>query len=57
MSVVGFDDLPQACWLGYGLTTVRQPMETIVEQALAILDRQIVEPGAPAEGVYEVVTL
>lgn len=52
MSVVGFDDLPQACWLGYGLTTVRQPMETIVEQALGILDRQISEPGAPAEGVY-----
>ena len=52
MSVVGFDDLPQACWLGYELTTLRQPMEIIVDQALEILDRQLIEPTALAEGVY-----
>ncbi|MEO0491916.1 MAG: LacI family DNA-binding transcriptional regulator [Actinomycetota bacterium] len=42
--VTGFDGLPQAAWAGYDLTTLTQPVELLVEQAIALL----LEP-APAE--------
>jgi DNA-binding LacI/PurR family transcriptional regulator len=51
VSVVGFDDLPEARWSAYDLTTVRQPIVTIVDRALSILDRHLSEEAAPAESV------
>ena len=35
--VTGFDGLPQASWAGYDLTTLTQPVELLVEQAIALL--------------------
>ena len=35
--VTGFDGLPQASWAGYDLTTLSQPVELLVEQAIALL--------------------
>jgi DNA-binding LacI/PurR family transcriptional regulator len=37
LCVVGFDDIPQAGWAGYELTTFRQPLDTMVERIVAIL--------------------
>ncbi|WP_158704403.1 substrate-binding domain-containing protein, partial [Dickeya dianthicola] len=37
--VVGCDDTPQAAWEGYRLTTVRQPVELLVEQVMRHLQR------------------
>ncbi|MEO0049481.1 MAG: hypothetical protein RL556_813 [Actinomycetota bacterium] len=37
ISVVGFDDLPEAAYFGKGLTTVRQDFEQIGERAIALL--------------------
>ena len=51
VSVVGFDDLPEASWLAYDLTTVRQPMELIAERALEALDLQAIDAAAPS-GVF-----
>jgi DNA-binding LacI/PurR family transcriptional regulator len=51
-SLVGFDDLPQARWIGYDLTTVRQPIEALVTAALEILERRVADLAAPAESVF-----
>ena len=37
VSVVGFDDIPMAAWPSYDLTTVRQPVEQMVDRAVAAL--------------------
>ena len=41
VSVVGFDDVPEAGWGGYKLTTVRQPGDRMIEETVAILTEQI----------------
>jgi DNA-binding LacI/PurR family transcriptional regulator len=37
LSVIGFDDIQQARWEGYALTTFRQPVEDMAERAVAWL--------------------
>ncbi len=37
LCIVGFDDIPQAGWMSYELTTFRQPLEAMAERILAIL--------------------
>ncbi|MER7487827.1 substrate-binding domain-containing protein [Streptomyces sp. NPDC126497] len=41
MSVVGFDDLPEARWLTPALTTVRQPLSEMAATALRLLLRMM----------------
>lgn len=38
VSIVGFDDIPQAGWKGYGLTTVAQSFQALTEKVLSALD-------------------
>jgi len=45
VSVVGFDDVPLAAWPAYDLTTIRQPVEAMVDATVDVLIRQI-EEGA-----------
>lgn len=40
VSVIGFDDIPQAGWEAYALTTFRQPVEDIARAAVASLDTE-----------------
>lgn len=37
LSVIGFDDIPQAGWEAYGMTTFRQPVTAIAEACVAWL--------------------
>ena len=37
VSVIGFDDIPMAAWSAYKLTTVRQPVEAMIDSSLEIL--------------------
>lgn len=37
LSIVGFDDIPSASWPSYQLTTVRQPIDAMIERSLALL--------------------
>ena len=37
LAVVGFDDVPMAAWESYRLTTVRQPVNEMVQGALSLL--------------------
>ena len=51
LSIVGFDDLPEAAWVSPPLTTVRQPVADMGAAALRLLLRLRDEPAsaAPAE--------
>ncbi len=48
VSVIGFDDIPQAAWLGYRLTTLCQSMPRLVDAVMAALaDEEEPPPGTP----------
>jgi DNA-binding LacI/PurR family transcriptional regulator len=47
VSVVGYDDVPMAAWAAYGLTTIRQPVNRMVQATVAALLNQI-EGGSAA---------
>lgn len=53
LSVVGFDDAPQARWGAYALTTVEQPVVAMVSAAVTLLVSQI--EGRPVAMHQEVV--
>lgn len=44
VSVVGYDDVPLSAWGAYDLTTVRQPLNRMVESTVDTLLAQIEEP-------------
>ncbi|MCY1666049.1 LacI family DNA-binding transcriptional regulator [Rhizobium sp. SL86] len=50
-SIIGFDDVPQATYLTPPLTTVRQPRSAIGRQAMALLLKQLAEPGGGTEEI------
>lgn len=41
VSVVGFDDVPQASWPAYDLTTYAQPLEEMIEAVVQLLNVQL----------------
>ena len=47
LSVVGHDDIEMAEWQAFGLTTVRQPLEKIIDTALELLASQFNDPDRP----------
>lgn len=49
MQLVGFDDIPQAGWLGYNLSTVRQDSADTAVQAVDLILARIEAPGRPLE--------
>jgi DNA-binding LacI/PurR family transcriptional regulator len=55
--VTGFDGLPQASWAGYDLTTLVQPIDVLVDEAIGMLfdpegpgERAHIVPGIVREG-------
>ncbi|MBL6455588.1 LacI family DNA-binding transcriptional regulator [Belnapia sp. T6] len=51
LSVVGFDDVPAAARRCYGLTTLAQPLGTMVRRGLDLLAARIADPALPDESV------
>ncbi len=47
LSVIGFDDIPQAAWSAYALTTFRQPVAALASAVMQAIRRRADEPGAP----------
>lgn len=41
LSVIGYDDIPPAAWPGYALTTVRQPVDEMVQASVEVLQSAI----------------
>lgn len=46
LSVIGFDDIPEASWDAYRLTTFRQDPDEMAARAITQLDRRLHDPGA-----------
>lgn len=46
LSVIGFDDIPEASWDAYRLTTFRQDPDEMAARAIGQLDRRLENPGA-----------
>ncbi len=52
VSVVGFDNVPQADWGAYRLTTFEQPVDPMIEATVGLLQERLREEGAgPARNV------
>jgi DNA-binding LacI/PurR family transcriptional regulator len=49
VAVIGFDDVPLAAMPEFALTTLRQPLERMVSNAIRVLLDQIARPEAEAE--------
>jgi DNA-binding LacI/PurR family transcriptional regulator len=47
LSVVGFDDIPMAAWNAYSLTTVRLPVEEMIDATIQLALEQIDSASAP----------
>jgi DNA-binding LacI/PurR family transcriptional regulator len=47
VSIIGFDDIPAAGWPPYALTTVRQPVDRMIDRTLALLVEALAA-GQPA---------
>lgn len=47
LSIIGFDDIPAASWSAYTLTTVRQPVETMIDLSIRALLERIDAPDLP----------
>ena len=51
VSVVGYDDVPMAAWPAYDLTTLRQPVNRMVEATVDTLLAEIEDPARSRETV------
>jgi DNA-binding LacI/PurR family transcriptional regulator len=51
VSVVGYDDVPLAAWAAYDLTTLRQPLNRMVEATVDTLLGQIADPLRPSQKI------
>lgn len=47
VSVVGFDNVPQADWGSYRLTTVEQPVQPMVEATVGLLQKYLRDDASP----------
>ncbi|MEM8536850.1 MAG: LacI family DNA-binding transcriptional regulator [Pseudomonadota bacterium] len=47
VAVVGYDDVPLAAWAAYDLTTMRQPVNRMVEATVDTLLTRIADPSTP----------
>ncbi len=47
LSVIGFDDIPEAAWDAYNLTTFRQDAAIMAQHAVSLLEKREADPGRP----------
>ena len=44
LSLIGFDDIPQAAWSAYQLTTFRQPVRLLTDQVMQVIRQRAENP-------------
>jgi DNA-binding LacI/PurR family transcriptional regulator len=47
VAVIGFDDVPEAGWLSYRLTTFRQDPQIMAQCAVELVERRLINPDLP----------
>jgi DNA-binding LacI/PurR family transcriptional regulator len=47
IAIIGFDDVPEAAWLSYELTTFRQDPVIMATRAVQLLEHRLQNPDAP----------
>src|SRR5438105_2054595 len=47
LSLIGFDDIPQAAWNAYQLTTFRQPVRLLTDQVMQVIRQRAENPESP----------
>lgn len=47
LSIIGFDDIPMAAWSSYALTTIRQPVNQMIDTTLTLLLARLDTPETP----------
>ena len=47
LSLIGFDDIRQAAWNAYELTTFRQPVQLLTEQVMQVIRQRAEAPESP----------
>lgn len=52
LAIIGFDDIPQADWAAYRLTTVRQPVRRMVGETLELIDLSL--SGEAVDGTIRI---
>ncbi|MBY3599452.1 LacI family DNA-binding transcriptional regulator [Rhizobium bangladeshense] len=57
LRIIGHDDIPQAAWTAYDLTTIRQPCDIQAEQTVDLLISRMAEPELTARVEFTPVTL
>lgn len=57
LRIIGHDDIPQASWSAYDLTTIRQPCDLQAEQTVDLLMTRMSEPDMTARVEFTPVTL
>lgn len=50
-SLIGFDDIPSAAWPGHQLTSIRQPIEQMIDRAVDVLIGRVEEPDLASEQI------
>lgn len=56
VSIIGFDDVPMAAWPSHSLTTVRQPVDIMIQKATELLMKQMVQEDMQPEHLILPVT-
>jgi DNA-binding LacI/PurR family transcriptional regulator len=51
VAVIGFDNVPQAAWGGYSLSSVEQDAQAMIEATVSIMIKQIDDDQVPAKHV------
>lgn len=51
VSVIGYDDVPPAAWAAYGLTTVRQRANVMVQETVSLMLDKIANPASPPKHI------
>ena len=57
MSLIGYDDIPQASWAFAELTTIRQSVDEFAQVSVDLLQQRIKNPGSPPQNRIIDVTL
>lgn len=56
VSIIGFDDVPMAAWPSHSLTTVRQPVDLMIQKATELLMKQVAQEETQPEHLILPVT-